>query len=352
MRSLSQELTTSPESKGALIRHLMSKMPKNSLGLPEAIYRTDLVPESMPVPDIAPLISDGDQSSQAKPDVSSLPGRRDTSGEPRRPKGNGAVGSDLLDRDDSSAAGGLPDATPRSDNLSLAFLPLSYAEGYPTLPDGRPFWNRFDFEPAQAFQAFEAYMIQGDRGARQLFLLEQDKDLKATTIELLDWYDLYYWEPRSKAFDLFKIAESRKVRQIRALHTEDNHYMLSSRLMSILEAYMMPDDEGVSEFIEGLTPKAAIDLLKTLTTMQRVSAGLPAAGPSTSHPSDPGSGFGSIDVIMRNIAGNTAEGVKVVDEEGNTIEHLDNVLQDPNTAALAQELIIRLNTKAPPKQVT
>jgi len=319
----------------------MTKMPKNSIGLPEAIYRTDLVPEP------GPELLDGDPTPNSDSGAQRLPMRQDTAGGSRKSKRNGANGSNTS-LDDPSAAGGISQSL---DGLSVAFLPLSYAEGYPTLPNGMPFWDRFDFEPAMAFQAFEAYVIQGDQGARQLFLLEQSKDIKATTAEMLDWFDLYYWESRSKAYDLFKIAQARKVRQIRALHTEDKHYLMSARLMSILQAYMLPDDKGESEFIQELTPKAAIDLLKTLAQMQRVSAGLPASGPAPYNPADPGGGISSIDVIMRSIVqqGSPVEGPQTIDEEGNTIEALDEALQDPHVAALAQELIIKLNTK-PPKQ--
>lgn len=314
MRSLSE-----PKTKAALVRHLMSKVPKNSLNLPEGIYRTDLIPD---VNDV--------NGSNEPPQVLS----------PREP--------------DSADESPSPSEAEAISVFDGAFLPLAYVEGFPALPDGNPFWYRLDFEPLEAFQAFEAYLSQGDQGARQLFILGEDgleNGSGPQTTMLMEWFDLYYWEHRCKSFDLFRIAQARKMREQRALTVDDNHYMLATRLMDQLEAYMLPEDGDDNEFFDLLTPKVAIDLLKLLTQMQRVSSGLPASGPSGGASDGSHQPGASVEVIMRNIIqgnqGSMDGSGPIIDQSGREVSHLDaleNALQDPDTAALAQELVIKLNS--------
>ena len=231
-------------------------------------------------------------------------------------------------------------------------MPLAYVEGFPALPDRNPFWYRLDFEPLEAFQAFEAYLSQGDQGARQLFILGND-DPKLDgfpTTTLLEWFDLYYWEHRSKSFDLFRIAQARKMREQRALTVDDNHYALAAKLMDQLEIYMLPEDGEDSEFFDLLTPKSAIDLLKLLTQIQRVSSGLPASGPPGGSPDGSHQPGASIEVIMRNVvqgiqpkSGDGSNAVVIDGHEVSQLDALETALQNPETAALAQELVIKLN---------
>src|SRR5690606_8394367 len=56
------------------------------------------------------------------------------------------------------------------EDLKAAFIPLNYDEGFPTLPDGQPFWDRFEFEPMQYHTAFQAYLQMPivNRGVRSL----------------------------------------------------------------------------------------------------------------------------------------------------------------------------------------
>jgi len=67
--------------------------------------------------------------------------------------------------------------------IRLAYVPLDYRENFPTLPNsGQPFWAQLDFEPTEAFKAFEAYLKQGtDEGARRLFALACIPSIQALT---------------------------------------------------------------------------------------------------------------------------------------------------------------------------
>jgi hypothetical protein len=63
-----------------------------------------------------------------------------------------------------------------NDVLRAAYVPLNYDCGFPMQDDGRPFWERFlQFEPLDAFVAFQAYLQQGTNGRRQMFLMADDQ---------------------------------------------------------------------------------------------------------------------------------------------------------------------------------
>jgi hypothetical protein len=70
----------------------------------------------------------------------------------------------------------LPTAVLDERQLRLAFVPLHYDEGYPVLPNGKPFWQQFEFEPRDAFTGFQCYLKQGATGSRQLFMLAESHE--------------------------------------------------------------------------------------------------------------------------------------------------------------------------------
>ena len=384
---VSAAYVTSLPAKAELVRRLSGHLVLNSFGLPEGIYRPDLLPDS-PYEELVAsrnpflrgaTITETPQLLDENGEVIGVTTYDDhqdqddqvTSGE--FPLSNGSTDSEgeslsaELSNAGAAESGQYPPNVRAPERRTLedkllhaAFLPLSYVEGFPAQPDGRPFWHRFDFEPADAHEAFQVYLAQGSHGARQLFLLPET--LEATgmngstpdTAMLQEFFYLYYWEMRSKAYDLFRVAEARKIRESRAFETENGQYILAGRLQSLIEAYMLPDpnDPGAeSDFMEMLTPKAATDLLKLSLQLSRINAGLPANGPAESlgpnGNSPPGA---SLEVILRNVSKQINPAAASTAEESPSaapqrVVALEEALQDPQTAELAQELIIRINQR-------
>ncbi len=292
------------------IKHLQGRVEVNDLGLPVGIYRADL----LPVPE------DPFESNDTSLVVS----------------GNGSNGTSVLSSDASA------------DLSDAAFVPLEYTEGFPTLPSGQPIWLRFDYEPLQAFQAFQDYLNQAEiEGTRYLFGLTQTFS-KFDIDQLGDLYTLYHWDCRSRAYDLFNTALVARARQHRVLSMEDDHYLKAERLLNIAMEYI-----GGDEFEALLNPKVAIELLKVVTNLQRVSVGLPAQGPLTKNqlsglvPGDH-SPAASLEVVLRSIAKSSqsvhsGETSVTLDGDGKVV---DAILDDEGSTALMQELIVRLSTKA------
>ncbi len=371
---------TSLPAKAELVRRLSGHLTLNSFGLPEGIYRPDLLPDS-PYEELVasrtpslrgattletPQLLNDDAGEDQDTSGELLPsngsndpnGLGDSEGEslPTKLSNAGAVESGQYPPNVRA-----PERRTLEDKLlRAAFLPLSYVEGFPAQPDGRPFWHRFDFEPADAHEAFQVYLAQGSHGARQLFLLPETLEAAGMngstpdTTMLQEFFHLYYWEMRSKAYDLFRVAEARKIRESRAFETENGQYILAGRLQSMIEAYMLPDPDdpdAETDFMEMLTPKAATDLLKLSLQLSRINAGLPANGPAESlGPNDNSPPGASLEVILRNVSRQiNPAAASTVEESLSTAPHraaaLEEALQDPQTAELAQELIIRINQR-------
>ena len=302
------------------MRALQQKIPLNDYGLPEGIYRPDLL------------------------DLTRAPSEHQ-----RTPSTiDGATGIAVEDIQIGSASG---TELYTKGELRNAFVPLAYTEGFPTMPDGRTFWMQFDFEPPQLHSAFQVYLGQpanGGEGARSLPALHaticiQPEHEGISPEVIMHWYHMYYWTWRAKAYDLFKQAALRKQIEQRAIDTQDDHFLMASRMMQRLQLYFeQTDDDGTSEFWDLMTPKVAIDLMKTIIQVQRISSGLPATGPaSAAQQADAGNSF---EVILRGLAKQTQVKEEIGLESQNA-ENLSALLSDPETAEMAQELVIRMNTK-------
>ncbi len=320
------------------LRGLQAEIPLNDFGLPTGIYRTDL----LPFHDYQPNKANGTGASGESEDIP-----------------DGSRGSDLMvapqvhpsngkDEEVYRIAGFLP------ESLSRAYVPLQYDEGFPAFTNGSPFWGRLEYEPVDAFQAFQRYLemnlgkpadpeddedhgraASGTRSVSQLATqLHPDSDLLKMVDTYQGYYHLYYWGSRSHSYDLFRVAQYRKMQELRAVETQDEHYIQSRRLRSKLDAYF--DDE--ENFWDMLTPKTAIDFHKHLTGLERISAGVPAGGPPT--PEQTAGAGKPFEVHLRTIAQTnrgTVEGHTLL-EDGDV---LDKALEDPETTKLLQDIIIR-----------
>lgn len=247
-----------------------------------------------------------------------------------------------------------------------AFVQLSYEEGFPALQDGRPFWFKMDYEDDKSFACFETYVEQGLHSPRNLFSVAQSQELRAlipdlTSAQLREMYVLYYWKDRAKAFDLYQHSANRHIRQRRALQTDDYLYDKSTKLLeSVIDVIDDPD------FFDQLKydPSAAFNAMEKLVKIRRVSAGLPSLAPEESNPNKGGSNQGSstrVDIQVgapsvhgggnggnRDIRGKLATPGHIIDEKGQVIPNnanfLKGALNDPETAKLLQEVVIRIST--------
>jgi len=125
------------------------------------------------------------------------------------------------------------------------------------------------------------------------------------------------------------------------LELEDDHYIKAQRLFDKAMMYM-----ETQEFLDQLTPKAAIDLMKTVVQIQRMSVGLSPTGGKASK-DDSESPATSLEVTMRNVRppseSGGSSGTVGSDADGNPINGA--ILEDPETTHLVQELFIKLNPK-------
>jgi hypothetical protein len=377
------------------LRGLTNELPLNDFGLPTGIYRTDLLPfHEYQAPGSLSLMQELDP---AKQDLESPEQNLESSEEARdEPQLQVAVIPNDAASEDSSPpevdafsllsgkGDGLPDMmmperehpapkdlSPVQDlvpkeyriagfpakSLHAAFVPLQYDEGFPAFDSGASFWNRLDFEPTDAYMVFERYLHmtfgrmanpdeENDVGAvasgtrsintlvSQLNPGIDDSKLLAVIAKFKEYYHLYYWGLRAKSYDLFRVTQHHQQQELRAIETQDDHYITSRKLRARLAQYM-DDDE---DFWDMMTPKVAIDLLKTTTQLERISAGVPATGPQTKETE----GGKSFELAFRTYAqeqhGAEAAGGDILDEEGHV---LDKALEDPDAVRILQELIIK-----------
>lgn len=252
----------------------------------------------------------------------------------------------------------LPQSQPQdsaevSQALKAAYIDLNYDHGYPTLGDGRPFWHKLDFEPGFEYGAFQIYLEQIDFGPRDIAVLSENTELQGIakqvhngsfTInrlnrQLHEASILYGWKHRAKSYDLYKEAAYRHLRLRRQMNTEDHHYGLATKLLKQLQDQILTD--GNEKFWKEMSPKTAIEFLAKLVAIQRVSIGLPAAGP-LGHKETPMDT--TFEMIMRNLGQKQTAG-NTFDQSGAQVggkELLNRVLEDTGTAAQMQELIIRV----------
>jgi hypothetical protein len=249
------------------------------------------------------------------------------------------------------------DSTEKNHILDVASSEILYREGFPTFEDGRAFWSQMPFEPDNAYAAFKIYLdlgnIQGVRRLEALYAQNLGQNV-GDPMDLAEFFTFYTWGPRCKAYDLFNVAAHQKLREKRVLSTTDSHYLEAERLLTVVKGYfektVMVEDEETGEmheeleFLMELTPKVALDMLTKLVQIQRISLGMPAHGLAggDQHAAPPNA---EVEVVLKTIA------KAGLDPEASTSNlnsnDLEMILGDPDTAALAQQLIIRIgNTHA------
>lgn len=387
------QVSSQAPTRAQIMRHLTQELPLNDFGLPIGIYRTDMIPfdeydptaRTPQVPAVveAPALPHLDLSEAADPSepeantsdqqppptfdesffadpISLLAGEGDglpdpVMDEPKRQRQRGTQerpSSLSLQQPAEYRVAGFP-----ARAIAAAFVPLQYDEGFPAFENGSPFWGRMDFEPSDNFLVFQRYLQlnigraaddededdagEAATGLRTIERLVQQLHSAATDTQILayierysGYYHTYYWGLRAKAYDLFKVVQYKQQQELRAIETQDEHYILARKLRARLAQYFNDDDD----FWDMMTPKVAIDMLKNLVQVERISAGLPAGGPQTSHPEG---GNQSFELAFRTLAqkqsGDSQKG-DTIDQDGDV---LDKALEDPAAIEILQELIIK-----------
>ena len=360
-----------PQDQPSFMAALMKLVVYNQLGLPEGIYRPDLLPEAPGSKEQEQELSQKSLSGDSREAVQDVKVASDDQEQGEIPAGLESTKDIDFPKSSENPTHPISDLSPNSDNLPVpvpvpvsytqlalnehpevkaAYVPLCYTEGFPTL-NGVPFWIQLNFEPAVAYKCFDLYLSQGRDGARQIYILQEHKEFpeNVSTQDLHDYAEMFFWASRTKSFDMFSAAHRRKERERRAISTENEHYLLAERLMSIADTYLT---ENGDELAEMMTPKMLLEFIKTSTQLQRISAGLPANGPSNMQQiaDGPRGESTSLEIIMRTIAKETGahQPAEIVDTGKENRSKLNEILKDEHAIELAQELIIKVNQ---PKEV-
>lgn len=364
------------DPKAKVVEVVARKLPVNRLGLPDGIFRADLLPlpQFLAAVGVAssPSVPSAGAPEEEKPaevelqtlvkedasdpqdvevaDVSTPSGSETENG-----NGNtqvpitGEMLGEIERRHEMLVTAALS-----ADVLQAAYVPLNYHEGFPAFADGKPLWKRMEWEPHECHELFLLYVKMGRKGARQLFRLAEAQDTYDLQ-EVKDWSIIYFWSARARAYDLFHAAHQRKREAHSVSRILNKHKRASASLWTRLQTYL----EG-GEFWETITPQTATNLLKLVVMMERMSVGLPANGPSpnTSAVTDAATaGTASVELLMRQLveqqaatlegggAGQGDQGL-LIDEEGKVVDELtQDILSDPSKVMEAQETIIRLTQR-------
>lgn len=276
-------------NKRELIQHLTAGLYLNDYGLPDYVYRADLLDDNA----IRGII-------QTEPSTTT------TSFPPPRVGAEGIQELNAL--------------------VDIARVPLHYDEGYPALDSGLPFWQKLDFEPKEAYDAFVFY-LQMD-GARKL------SDLIAYDMgDLKQWFHLYYWDYRVKAFDLYRVANYQRNKLRRMLSTEDKHYRMADKLFTQLAETMETADFATK--LSELDPDKLVKVLDTVVKVQRISAGLNATG-GKSDEAQPVKQHTTVNIMNK-----LTENDVVRAEE----EQVDVLSENPDMVTQVQDMLLDLQSK-------
>lgn len=264
--------------KKKLIAGLTMQIPLNELDLPLYFYRPDLL--------------DDNQIYEVL--------RRHTAGE--------QVDSEMRDI---------------SAMLDASGVQLDYYSGYPSLPNGKPFWEQMEFETTDAYIMFAAYL--------QLDGLRKLSELTSFPMHFLqEFYHTHYWLLRARAFDIHRMANSTRLRLNRMLNTEDTHYKMADKVLKKLSDYF---DSVSEDDLEALGPDKVVAMFEKLAGIQRVSIGLPKHGESKEK--EDLRVVQSPQQLIAQSSGASQRDQAAVDES------FEDLLEDPESIALAQDLILR-----------
>ncbi len=275
--------------KAAIMKQVNKDIPQNKdYGLPEYIYRCDLIPD------------------------------------------------DLLDMDPID----------RDQYLENAIVEVDYDQGYPTLSNAQPLWSRLPYEDSSAYRAFNLFLDMPRPQAgeatpvRQIHMLCA---LAALPIEtLMSYAYMYYWNQRAQAYDSFTVASHAKMKEHRLLAIEAQHFEMSTAFVEKMQGRLhaiLDDDEA------DISAKEMLDIIKFFIQLQRLSTGAQpfSAGMVKNENALPLGA--SLEVIMRTLNTQSGNSIKQVNTQDFTKQLFDN----PQDLDQAQELIIRMANQTNPR---
>lgn len=210
-----------------------------------------------------------------------------------------------------------------SNMLNAATIRLDYAESYPVLPSGMPFWDRLPFETENEFKTFREYLSQSGTRQTSLVQIEHPDVVK-------EQFHCNYWLARAQAWDLFRVANHQRKKLLRQTSLEEDHNALAEDLLRKLK----PAIEKIEiEDFKG-SPDKLVKAIGEVTKLQRIANGLPANGMSEV---DNGvKRVDSLEVIME----------QVVDKSGGKKKNagtdaVDELVDDPDAIDDMQRMIVR-----------
>jgi len=210
-----------------------------------------------------------------------------------------------------------------SDDPSLAIVPLSYMEGFPTV-DGTPFWERLDNEPLDDYRLFKTYRnMVAANGVRSIATIAQRAGTSTKAVEAIA--KLWHWTLRARAYDLYKERERQAIRDYEIKQMENTHAKAADR---IFEKCMNFLDKHHGE----LTPKSALDWLKLSVELKRLSLGLPKDKPEGAE-----SGTHGTTININQHLSSNQPSIQTKDEEKTRMMEILAVLKQ--TGALTDQIV-------------
>lgn len=283
-------------AKGEAFRILNQSLPINNYHLPEYIYRADLIPENI----LSPHISHDDRR--------------------------------LI--------------------MEGAELSITFYHGYPAINENQPFWERLQYEPTEAYDAYLLYLELPEKSqhSNPIRLLPHVSAITGRNIsEVTEWCHIYYWHHRARAYDLFLAAAHRKQREQRIMSIEGKHFKMAEialdKINTLLEAKL---DKEVREFAADpdaetdSKPKDLVSMAKDLIAIQRISVGLPANGVEKLDITERGPRNAQPHEIYKHIA---KEGAGDEQPQQRSAE-MDSLLSNPEDLASIQSLLVRAQRPA------
>lgn len=300
------------QSRAQLVQALTKTLPMNEYNLPAHIYRPDILDYTLFAEvneAVTPEVHNAVEATDEAPEPSAIHTTTTTT-DPRGSCDSGPTVADSSDRYEAM-----------QDMLVSSTIVLQYHEGYPALPNGKPLWDRFDFEALEEFELFKQYLEQP--GARQLALI-----VGAKHQDVQELFHLHYWSLRCLASDAFAVAHYQRLREQRILSTENAHYIACEKMITELTKRMTSIDWASVQ-----DPRVFMELMEKLQKLQRLSLGLSANGQQQQVQSP------SVELIMRKV---TAANGGTQESKTDDSQFLE-LLADPELAGQAQELIMRIN---------